>query len=197
VEWLTGLEWLAALLSAVSVYLSTRENIWSWPTAIVSVLMYSVVFVNAGLYSDAGLQFFFCAISVYGWYEWLHGGENRTVLRVSRATRGAWLLSAVFGVVFWLGLTAVTSRLSGVSLPMLDSGLTTLSVIAQVMMTRKILENWILWIIADIVYVPMYAYKGLYPTALLYAVFLALAVMGFVQWRRSLRRLSHADLQPA
>ena len=179
------LEWIAAILSAVSVYLSARENIWSWPTAIVSVAMYAFVFVEAGLYSDAGLQVFFFCISVYGWYEWLHGGENRTRLRVSRATPRIWAVSAVVGVVFWLALGLLTSRLRGVSLPFLDSALTTLSVVAQIMMTRKILENWILWIIADVVYVPMYAYKGLYPTAGLYAVFLVLALMGLVAWRRS------------
>jgi nicotinamide mononucleotide transporter len=92
-----------------------------------------------------------------------------------------------FGVLSWLVLGMVTSRLRGVSLPFLDSALTTMSVIAQVMMTRKILENWVLWIIADIVYVPMFIYKNLYVTAGLYAVFLGLALMGFVNWRSSWR----------
>jgi nicotinamide mononucleotide transporter len=188
VEWIEWVEWIAAILSAVSVYLSTRENIWSWPTAIVSVAMYAFVFLRAGLYSDAGLQVFFFAISVYGWYEWLHGGENRTRLHVSRATPKVWAVAAVVGIAFWIVLGYLTSTLQGVSLPFLDSALTTLSIIAQIMMTRKILENWILWIIADIVYVPMYVFKGLYPTAGLYAVFLVLAIMGLVQWRRSYER---------
>jgi nicotinamide mononucleotide transporter len=188
VEWIEWLEWIAAILSAVSVYLSARENIWSWPTAIVSVAMYGLVFLRTGLYSDAGLQVFFCAISVYGWYEWLHGGENRSRLHVSRATPKAWAISAVFGVVFWIVLGFLTSKLRGVALPFLDSALATLSVIAQIMMTRKIIENWILWIIADIVYVPMYIFKGLYPTAGLYAVFLVLAIMGLLEWRRSYAR---------
>lgn len=182
------LEWVAAILSAVSVYLSAREHIWSWPTAIVSVLMYGFIFIEAGLYSDAGLQVFFCLISVYGWYEWLHGGPRHGRLHVSRASPRAWLLTAAFGVVFWLLLWTVTRRLPGVALPWLDSGLTTVSVIAQIMMTRKILENWILWILVDVVYVPMYTYKHLYPTSGLYAVFLGLAVMGLVEWRRSMKQ---------
>jgi nicotinamide mononucleotide transporter len=180
-----GLEWIAVILSAVSVFLSARENIWSWPTAIVSVAMYAYVFLRSGLYSDAGLQVFYLLISLYGWYEWLHGGENRSRLHVSRATAKTWTVSAAFGVVFWIALGLLTSRLKGVSLPFVDSALATLSIVAQVMMTRKILENWILWIIADIAYVPMYIYKGLYPTALLYAVFLGLAIMGLIEWRRS------------
>lgn len=182
------LEWVAAILSAVSVYLSAREHIWSWPTAIVSVLMYGFIFIEAGLYSDAGLQVFFCLISVYGWYEWLHGGPRHGKLHVSRATARMWAVTVAFGLVFWFVLWRVTRQLPGVALPWLDSGLTTVSVIAQIGMTRKILENWILWIVVDLVYVPMYAYKHLYPTSGLYAVFLALAVMGLVEWRRSLRR---------
>ncbi|HEU4994855.1 MAG TPA: nicotinamide riboside transporter PnuC [Gemmatimonadaceae bacterium] len=182
------LEWIAAILSAVSVYLSARENIWSWPSGIVSVAMYGFIFVHAGLYSDAGLQAFFLVISVYGWYEWLHGGANRTRLGVSRATSRIWGVSVLLGLVSWVALGLLTSKLRGVSLPFLDSALTTVSVIAQIMMTRKILENWILWIAVDVVYVPMYVYKGLYPTAALYAVFLGLAVMGLVEWRRSLQR---------
>ena len=94
---------------------------------------------------------------------------------------------AGIGLAFWIALSTYTSTLPGVSLPYLDAGLTATSLVAQWMMTRKILENWVLWIIADIVYVPMFIYKGLYVTAGLYTVFLVLAVMGFANWRRSWR----------
>jgi nicotinamide mononucleotide transporter len=181
------LETIAAIAGAVSVFLSARQNIWSWPTAIVNVSLYSFIFYRSGLYSDMGLQVVYLTLSVYGWYQWLHGGAGHTPLKVSRATSRTWLVSGLLALVFWLLLWRLTAGLPGVSLPWLDSGLTTLSLVAQWMMTRKILENWILWIIADIVYVPMYLYKELYVTAGLYAVFLVLAVMGFVQWRRSLR----------
>jgi nicotinamide mononucleotide transporter len=181
------LEWIAAIAGAVSVYLSARQNIWSWPTAIVNVSLYTVIFLRSGLYSDMGLQVVYLALSVYGWYQWLHGGAGHAPLRVSRASRRVWLLSVFAGGVFWVALWQFTARLPGVSLAWLDAGLTTLSLVAQWMMTRKILENWLLWIIADIVYVPMYVYKELYVTAGLYTVFLVLAVMGFVQWRASLR----------
>jgi nicotinamide mononucleotide transporter len=110
---------------------------------------------------------------------------QRTALHVSRATPRTWLVCAAIGVASWLVIGRITSTLPGVSLPYLDAGLTSLSLIAQWMMTRKILENWILWIAADVVYVPMYLYKDLVPTAALYTVFLGLAIMGFVQWRRS------------
>ena len=185
---MSTLEWIAALAGAVSVYLSARENIWSWPTGIVNVGLYIIVFRGAGLYSDMGLQVVYLVLSIYGWYEWLYGGRDRTQLTVSRATTREWALTVPLAVAFWLALARYTATLPGVALPYMDACLTTISLVAQWMMTRKILENWILWIIADIVYVPMYVYKSLYVTAALYTVFLVLAIMGLVEWRRSYAR---------
>lgn len=181
------IEWVAAAAGTVSVFLSARENIWSWPTALVNVSLYAYVFFRSGLYSDAGLQVVYFVLSLYGWYHWLYGGQQRSRLHVTRASPRVWATVAAVGLVFWVALSSYTSTLPGVSLPYLDAGLTTTSLIAQWMMTRKILENWVLWILADIVYVPMFIYKALYPTAIQYAVFLVLAVMGFVHWRRSRR----------
>ena len=182
---MSTLEWIAAIAGAISVYLSAREKIWSWPTAIVNVGLYIIVFRRTGLYSDMGLQVVYLVLSIYGWYEWLYGGKNRSTLRVSRASAREWLIAIPVAVLFWLGLARYTATLPGVALPHLDAGLTTVSLVAQWMMTRKILENWMLWIAADIVYVPMYVYKGLPVTAALYAIFLALAVLGLRSWRRS------------
>jgi nicotinamide mononucleotide transporter len=191
------LEWVAAIAGAISVYLSARENIWSWPTAIVNVGLYIIVFRRTGLYSDMGLQVVYLALSIYGWYEWLYGGKNRTTLRVSRATTREWLIATPVALIFWLALARYTATLPGVALPYLDSGLTTVSLVAQWMMTRKILENWVLWIVADIVYVPMYVYKGLPVTAALYAIFLALAVLGLRSWRRSYQTNPFHEPAPA
>lgn len=189
-EAISWLEWLAFLTGVIAVFLSTREKVWSWPVGIVNVSLYFLLFRRAGLYSDMGLQLVYLALSIYGWYEWLFGGSNRTELRVSRATPRLWLVSAVVGVVFWFALSWFTSRLQGVALPRLDAALTTVSLVAQWWMTRKILENWLLWLLADLVYVPMFLYKGLCLTAGLYAIFLVLAVMGLVSWRRSWRQLT-------
>ena len=186
------IEWVAAIAGAVSVYLSARENIWSWPTAIVNVSLYTFIFLKAGLYSDMGLQVVYLVLSIYGWYHWLRGGENRSTLHVSRASARVWVIGGGLALLTWIALAQYTSTLPGVSLPYLDAGLTATSLLAQWMMTRKILENWVLWIIADIVYVPMYISKELYVTAGLYTVFLVLAIMGLVGWRRSLRERATA-----
>src|SRR3954454_23232439 len=107
-ETITTLEWIAFVTGVVSVYLSTRENVWSWPLAIVNVALYFLLFRRAGLYSDMGLQLVYLALSVYGWYEWLFGGGDRTEVHASRATPRLWIVSVVVGVVFWLALSSIT-----------------------------------------------------------------------------------------
>jgi nicotinamide mononucleotide transporter len=183
-EW-SPLEGIAAVFGVVSVFLSTRQNIWSWPTAIVNVALYTVVFFNGRLYGQMGLQTIYLMLSIYGWYQWLHGGVEHTALRVSRASPRLLALLMALNVAAWIALAALLRR-TDAALPWLDALLTTTSLVAQWMMTRKILENWLLWIAVDIVYVPMFFSQRLYATALLYAAFLVLAVMGFREWRRSL-----------
>lgn len=185
-EW-SPLEVMAAAFGVISVFLSTRQHIWSWPTGIVNVALYAVVFYQGRLYGQMGLQPIYLALSIYGWYEWLHGGEQRTELRVSSASPRLLAMLAALNVVAWLGLAAVLRR-TDAALPWLDALLTTTSLVAQWMMTRKILENWLLWIALDLIYVPMFFSQRLYATALLYAAFLVLAAMGYVEWRRSLVR---------
>ena len=185
-EW-SPLEVVAAAFGVISVYLRTRHNNWSWPTAIVNVALYAVVFYQGRLYGQMGLQPIYLALSVYGWYQWLHGGEQHTELRVSSASPRLLATLALLTLVAWLALAAVLRR-TDAALPWLDALLTTTSLVAQWMMTRKILENWLLWITVDVVYVPMFISQRLYATALLYAAFLVLAAMGYVEWRRSLVR---------
>jgi nicotinamide mononucleotide transporter len=179
-------EILAVLFGIISVYLSTREHIWSWPTALVNVALYFVVFFEAKLYADMGLQVVYFVLSLYGWYEWLYGGENRTELHVSRTTRSLGVRLLVIGVASAAVLGTLLARFTDAALPYLDSATTSTSLVAQWMMTRKILENWVVWALVDVVYVGMFIFKRLYLTAGLYAVFLVLAVMGFIQWKRSL-----------
>jgi nicotinamide mononucleotide transporter len=181
-----GLEFIAVVFGIVSVLLSVRQNIWSWPTALVNVALFFALFYKSGLYSDMGLQVVYFILSLYGWYEWLYGGKDRTELRVSRLSNRTGVILLGIGVVVWGALTTITSRLPGVALPYLDAALTTASLIAQWMMTRKILENWALWIILDVAYVGMFIFKGLYLTAMNYAVYLGLAVLGHIAWKRSL-----------
>jgi nicotinamide mononucleotide transporter len=179
-------EILAVVFGIISVYLSTREHIWSWPTALINVGLYFVVFYEAKLYADMGLQVVYFGLSLYGWYEWLYGGENRTELHVSRTSRTLGVRLAIIGVVCAAALGTALARFTDAALPYLDSATTSTSLVAQWMMTRKILENWAVWMVVDVVYVGMFIFKKLYLTAGLYSVFFVLAAMGYVQWKRSL-----------
>jgi len=185
-------EVLAVVTGIISVYLSTRENIWSWPTALVNVALYFVVFYEAKLYADMGLQVVYFALSLYGWYEWLYGGENRTELHVSRTPQTLGLRLAIIGIACAAVLGTLLARFTDAALPYIDSATTSTSLVAQWMMTRKILENWAVWAAVDVVYIAMFVFKRLYLTAGLYAVFLVLAVMGYIQWKRSLAERSLA-----
>ncbi len=190
---MSPLEIVAALFGAVSVYLSARQRLASWPTAIVNVLLSAVVYYRSQLYSDAGLQLVYFALSVYGWYEWKYGGADRTELPVARTPRARAPLLVALGAAGAVALGVLTTRYTDVLqhnrpwVPWTDAALTAASLVAQWMMTRKLVENWLVWIAVDVVYVPLLAYKGLYAFAALYAVFLGLAVKGWVDWRRDLR----------
>jgi len=186
-------EILAAVTGIISVYLSTRENIWSWPTALVNVTLYFIVFLEAKLYADMGLQVVYFALSLYGWYEWLYGGENRTELHVSRVSRSIGVRLALVGLAATLVLGTALARFTDAALPYLDSATTSTSLVAQWMMTRKIVENWAVWVVVDVVYVGMFLYKSLYLTAALYAVFFVLAVMGYREWKRSFEQQKLGD----
>jgi len=182
----TCLELVAVVFGVISVLLSVREKIWSWPTALINVSLYFLLFRQQGLYSDMGLQVVYFGLSIYGWYEWLHGGADRSALRVSRTPARAWIVLAAVGIAFWAVWGRLMSGVAGSSLPYLDAATTTVSLAAQWMMTRKYLENWAVWIAVDVVYVGMFIYKGLYLTAFNYAIYFALAVLGYVAWKRSL-----------
>lgn len=182
---MSPLEIAAVVTSLISVVLTVRENIWCWPTGIVGVVLYAFVFWESRLYADMGLQVVYAVLSFYGWYEWLYGGAARTELHVTRAPGRLLIVCVAAGAAFSALLGYGLHRTTDAALPYLDSTLTSFSLVAQLLMTRKYLENWIVWISVDVVYVGMFVFKKLVLTAGLYAVFLVLASLGFVQWRRS------------
>jgi len=194
---MTFLELVAALVTLLAVYLTARQVIWCWPTALVSVTLYAVVFWGARLYADMGLQAVYFALSVYGWWAWLHGGEDQGELEVAVASwpLRALLLAIGLGLALVMGTTL--ERFTNASLPFMDSTLTSFSLVGQFLMTRKLIDNWVVWIAVDVAYVGMFVYKQLYLTAGLYALFLVLATMGLVGWYRSMLVADHDPVEEA
>ena len=177
-------EAVGAATGAVCVWLAAVSDPWTWPIGIANNLLYLVVFWRAGLYADALLQLVYVAISIYGIWRWRAGGGGvRPVTRGGRAELAATAAAVVVAaLVLWRLLAATTDS----DVPQWDGLTTAMSLGAQWLMSRRILANWHVWIAADLVYVPLYVYKGLFVTAGLYALFLALCLLGLRDWRREL-----------
>jgi len=182
---MTLLEFAAIAFTLVNVWLAIKENMWTWPTGIASVILYAIVFYQSRLYANAGLQVIYFALSIHGWYEWLHGGVNKGELRVRRTTRRQWIGCAIAGALLTVLLMWLLRRVSG-SAPFSDALTTAFSIVGQWMLNEKLLENWLVWLAVDIVYVPLFAESGRIGSAFLYAFFCVLCVKGVIDWKRSL-----------
>ena len=179
-------EALGFVTGAACVYLVVQQSLWNFPLGIANNLFFLVLFWQARLYSDAGLQVVYLVLGVHGWYQWLHGGEHRTALTITRASRQVLLvLAALIPLATW-GLVLILRQVNG-SAPLPDAFTTVLSLAAQYLLNRKMLENWFVWIVADVIYIYLYITRGLHLTAVLYGVFLCLCIAGLVRWRRTLR----------
>lgn len=188
-------EVVAFVTGAWCVWLTVREHIWNWPIGIANATFSGIVFFEAKLYSDSGLQVVYLVLSVLGWYWWLHGGADSSPLRVTRMSAKVTASCLVAGVLGTVLLRWVLIQVNGAA-PLLDATTTSFSLVAQFMLTRKYIENWIVWIAVDVVYVPLYVYRQLNLMAVLYAVYLVLAVMGYFEWRRSMeisRRITEGE----
>ncbi|MEV0990415.1 nicotinamide riboside transporter PnuC [Streptomyces sp. NPDC049949] len=181
-------EILGFATGALCVWLVARQHVANWPIGIANNVFFIVLFARSGLYADAGLQIVFIALAAYGWWSWTHGGGPGTAeaLPVRRTTRTEWAVLAAAGAVGVLGLTLLLSRVSDSTVPFWDALTTGLSLMATYGQCRKLVESWWLWIAADLVYIPLYAYKGLYLTSALYAGFLVLCAVGLLGWLRTL-----------
>jgi nicotinamide mononucleotide transporter len=182
------LELISFILSVATVVLNIRQLHWAWLFAIVSSATYAVVFYGAKLYGDMGLQFVFITVSLWGWYQWLHGGSGHKELAVTLCDRTGWIYSVIGWAAGFAILAIFLDKYTDTDVPNIDAFLTAGSLVGQVLLSRKKVENWIVWIIVDILYVGLYVYKGLILTAVLYALFVVLAGIGLVVWQRDAKR---------
>lgn len=169
----------------ICVWLVVREHMWNWPVGLANNVFFFVLFFKGRLFADMGLQVVYFGLGVYGWLNWLFGGEQKGALRISRATRTEWLGLLVTVPLAVCGLREVLLVINGAA-PFWDSLTTVLSLAAQYLLCRKRLENWYLWIAADVIYVPLYLSRHLPLTAALYAVFLGMCLVGLWEWKKQL-----------
>ncbi|WP_181304484.1 nicotinamide riboside transporter PnuC [Rufibacter sp. XAAS-G3-1] len=183
----TVTEVVGVMTGLLCVWLAARQNIWTFPTALISVTLYIVIFYDARLYADMGLQVMFAGLNFYGWYLWLYKGNKREERPVTKMTSSQWGWLLLFVPLFTLGLGSYLHYNTNADLAYWDAATTAVSLGAQWLMSRKKLENWLIWMAVDAVYVPIYIYKELYLTAVLYFLYLALAWWGYVDWKKSLQ----------
>jgi nicotinamide mononucleotide transporter len=183
---MTAVEIAGFVSGALSVWLAVKQHPWTWPLGIANAVFFFLLFWRARLYGDMALQLLFLTICAIGWYRWLFGGIGHTPLTVSRLTPRGAIAYAAAGAIATAAF-APYLRSVGDASPWLDALTTVMSVEAQYLMTKKIFENWYVWIAADVIYIWLYAERQLYLTSVLYTIFLVMCVAGLAEWRRSLQ----------
>lgn len=169
------------------VWLVVVQHALNWPIGILNNVMFFLLFATSGLYADAWLQVFYLILGLYGWWAWLRGGQRRSHLTVSRTTPSQWLVLGGAGLAGTALLTWILDTRTSSTVPLPDAVTTVLSLLATWGQARKKVESWWLWITADLIYVPLYGYKDLWLTAILYVGFIALCVAGLRNWTADYR----------
>ncbi|MGN6376873.1 MAG: nicotinamide riboside transporter PnuC [Sphingomonas sp.] len=189
---MSAIETAAFVLGVINIVLLVRRSIWNYPFALAMVALYARLFFTAKLYSDALLQIFFFIVNLYGWWQWRRAEAREGGIRVelmSPQARIAWAVGCILCTAGWGWLER---RFTDASYPWWDAGVAIVSIAAQVMLAKRWLENWVLWIAVDLVSIGLYAAKGLWLTMVLYAVFLALATWGLIDWHGARRQAGPA-----
>jgi nicotinamide mononucleotide transporter len=168
------------------VALLAKKHIANWPIGILNNLFFLLMFWSAKLYADASLQLVFAALGVYGWWSWQRGGAMPETLRIRRTAPREWAWLAALAVLGQAATTLWLSHHTDSPVPFFDASILVLSLVATYGQARKVLESWWVWIVVDLISMPVYVSRHLYATALVYFVFLCLCILGLRAWQRSL-----------
>ena len=181
---MSELEWAAAAFVLTNVALVALRSVWNYPFALVAVTLYAFVFFEAKLYSDMLLQGFFFALNLYGWGAWLRAraDDGIPVGWMTTRARAAWGAVTLAAWVVW---SSLMHRYTDAIAPWIDGAIAMLSITAQWLLARRRVESWWLWILVDLIAVPLFAWRGLYATSAVYVVLLGLSIDGLIQWRRA------------
>lgn len=178
------LEWFAVITGFTCIYLAAKQHILNWPISIFSVIAYAVLFYQGKLYGEMLLQGYFLFTAIYGWYYWIKRKQEHKK-PIVRFTLNEMLLAmgAIFVCSILLGL--FLHHFTDTDVAYIDGTLASVSFVAQFLMTRKVLQNWIMWIMVDILYIPLFIYKDYFLTAILYAVLAFIAWLGYTDWKKT------------
>ncbi|MFZ4521817.1 MAG: nicotinamide riboside transporter PnuC [Bacteroidales bacterium] len=179
----TYLELVAVAFGLICVWMMKKESWLAFPFGIVNVAIYVYIFFAARLYANAGINGFFFLMSVYGWYNWTRKGDDDQILRITKCSRKELIYNGIAAILFFVAIRVVLVKYTESTIPGWDAITTAVYIVAQWMLSRKKIENWILWIAADTVMIGLCAWEGLYFSSLQYLVFTIIAILGFREWR--------------
>lgn len=180
-------EVLGDVSGVACVWLLARQHVWTWPLGLANNVFWALLFFRAKLYADSSLQGLFFALGVYGWWRWVRPRADGRRIAVRRTRRREWTIGAIAVVIATAGVALWLRHATDSPVPLADASVLTLSVYATWGQAWKLFESWWIWIAVDVISVPLYLSRGLYPTALVYVGFSALCVVGLRAWRRELR----------
>ena len=184
------LEIIAVIFGLLSVWFAKKVNILVFPTGIISVVIYMYICFGAKLYADAGINFVYFVMSIYGWYAWTRVGEQKKERPISMCSKKEHIINIFMFVFFFLILNYILKNYTDSNVPVWDSFTTSIFIVAMWLMAIKKVENWIYWIIADVISIPLYFYKGLVFTSFQFTVFLIIAVLGYIEWKKQFKESS-------
>lgn len=188
--WANKIEVLGAILGLLYIFFSIRQHILTWPTGLLTSLLYTAVFFQSGFYADMGLQVYYVIISIYGWYYWLKGSKKEKEeeqLPATKMPKHLILKSILATVAIYVLILFVLIRFTDSTVPIMDSLTTALSITATWMLAKKYIEHWVIWIFVDLFSAGLYVYKALWPTVILFLVYTAMAFLGYIEWKKTLK----------
>lgn len=185
-EQTSSIEWLIFITALIYVVLAAIENIWCWLFGILSSALSIYLCYSGKLFLESGLQLFYVIIGIYGWYQWLYGSKEKSELKIISNSKKEITLLVFIGFIIWIPFGYIAHTYSTQALPYLDAFITAYSIIATWMTAKKIIENWIFWIIIDALAIIIYASREFYLIALLYFIYTILAAAGYFSWRKKM-----------
>ena len=181
------LELTGTLVGLIYLWLEYRASVWLWAANIVMPLIYIFVYYDSGFYADMGINVYYLVASLYGWIMWRRGRGNGEELPISHTPRREIALMGSVFAVLMLGIWLILINFTDSTVPLGDTFTTALSVVALYMLAKKYVEQWLVWIVVDVVCAALYIYKGLYPTAILYLLYSVVAWFGYRRWLKMMK----------